>query len=266
MKSSTQAALLLAGAVLATQAAAQITFYEGEGFRGRSFSTQRPVGNLERYGFNDRASSAIVSRDRWEVCENARFEGRCMVLRPGNYPSLAAMGMGDRISSVRIVTRTASVPETRYAPAPLVTYDARRRPNERLFEAPVVSVRAVVGPPERRCWTEREQVSTGSDPNVPGAIAGALIGGILGHQVGGGRGKDVATAGGAVAGAALGANVGGGGPSYGRDVQRCETVARDTRPDHWDVVYTFRGLEHRVQMASPPGPTVTVNAQGEPRA
>ena len=88
-----------------------------------------------------------------------------MILRPGNYPSLSAMGMGDRISSARIVARTMPVPDTRYAPAPVVTYDARRRNDERLF----------------------------------------------------------------------------------------------------DVVYSFRGREHRMQMASPPGRTVTVNSQGEPR-
>ena len=47
-------------------------------------------------------------------------------------------------------------------------------------------------------------------------------GGVLGHQVGGGRGKDLATAGGAVAGAAIGANSGRGtGESYDRDVRRC---------------------------------------------
>ena len=36
--------------------------------------------------------------------------------------------------------------------------------------------------------------------NVGGAVVGALLGGVLGHQVGGGRGKDVVTAGGAIAG------------------------------------------------------------------
>src|SRR5207244_1954967 len=76
---------------------------------------------------------------------------------------------------------------------------------------PVASVRAVVGPPEQRCWVEREQVQSGGGPNVPGAIVGGVIGGILGHQIGSGRGNDAATAGGAVAGAAIGANVNRGG-------------------------------------------------------
>jgi uncharacterized protein YcfJ len=263
-------AVAVAGLTLATQAAAQVTFYEHEGFQGRSFTTQKQVGSFERFGFNDRASSVVVVRDRWEICEDVRFSGRCMVLRPGRYASLAAMGLNDRVSSVRAVTRTTRLDDNRYAPAPVAVYDARRRNNERLYEANVTSVRAVVGPSEQRCWVEREQVTQErSSANVPAAIAGALIGGILGHQVGGGRGKDVATAGGAIAGGLLGANIGrdsGGQQAYAQDVQRCATTPNQARPDHWDVTYDFRGQEHRMQMTAPPGRTVTVNAQGEPRA
>ena len=104
---------------------------------------------------------------------------------------------------------------------PRAAYDYRRRDQERLYEANVTSVRAVVGTPEQRCWVEREQVpQTQSNVNVPGAIAGAVIGGILGHQVGGGTGKDLATAGGAVAGAAIGANVGRDSGAAGADAER----------------------------------------------
>ena len=263
-------ALATAGIALSTQAAANITFYENEGFRGRTFATDREVRNFERAGFNDRASSVVVSgRDRWEACEDARFEGRCIVLRPGQYGSLAAMGLNDRISSVRIVARDRRVDDDRYAPAPVTAYDYRRRKEERLYEAEVTSARAVVGPPERRCWVEREQVSSSGEANVPGALVGAVIGGILGHQVGGGRGKDIATAGGAVAGAAIGSNVGrdGGGQGYGynQNVQRCESVPSQV-PTYWDVTYTFRGRDHRMQMTQDPGRTVKVNSQGEPRA
>ncbi len=247
---------------------AQIIFYEGEDFQGRSFTTGKKIGNLKRYGFNDRASSVVVMSDRWEVCENAEFNGRCAVLRPGRYPSLAAMGLNDRVSSVRTVSRDAYIDENRYAPAPVAAPDYRRRDNERLYQANVTSVHAVLGPPEQRCWVEQEQVpQEKSKANVPGAIAGALIGGILGHQVGNGRGNDIATVGGAVAGAAVGANVGrsGGQPATTQDVKRCENVPNQARPDHWDVTYSFRGQEHRVQMTTPPGSSVTVNAQGEPR-
>jgi uncharacterized protein YcfJ len=250
-------------------AAAQITFYEGEGFRGRTFTTEKQVGNFERYGFNDRASSVEVVGGRWEVCDNVRYSGRCTVLRPGRYPSLGSMGLNDRVSSVRAVNWNARVDDTRYAPAPVVARDFRRRNNERLYEANVTSVRAVVGTPEQRCWIERGEVSQDrGNANVPAAIAGAIIGGILGHQVGGGTGQDLATAGGAVAGAVVGSNVGRGGGQQvqAQDVQRCANVPGEARPDYWDVTYEFRGQEHRLQMSSPPGSTVTVNERGEPRA
>jgi uncharacterized protein YcfJ len=263
-------ALVVAGLAVATHAAAQVTFYEREGFEGRSFTTESGIGNFEQYGFNDRASSVVVLRDRWEVCEDARFGGKCVVLRAGGYPSLAAMGLDGRVSSVRSVSGTARIDDERYAPTSIPVYDNHRRHDERLYEANVTSVRAVVGPPEQRCWIEREQVvQERSGPNVPGAIIGAVIGGVLGHQVGGGHGKDIATAGGAVAGAAVGANVGrdgGGQQAYARDVQRCASAPSEGRPEFWDVTYKFRGQEHRMQMTDPPGPTVTVNGLGEPRA
>lgn len=269
MKAIFRHAIALAAVAMATQASAQITFYEHDGFQGRSFTTSKQVGNFERLGFNDRASSAIVASQRWEVCEDVRFGGRCVVLRPGHYSSLGAMGLNDRVSSVRVVNRNARIEEDRFAPAPAPVYDARRRNNEQLFEANVTSVRAIVGPPEQRCWVEREQVAQDSNnSNVPGAIAGALIGGILGHQVGGGTGKDLATVGGAIAGGAIGAQAGRDGQTQAartQNVQRCSNVPSQARPELWDVSYTFRGQEHRVQMTTPPGATIRVNRLGEPR-
>jgi uncharacterized protein YcfJ len=182
------------------------------------------------------------------------------------------MGLNDRVSSVRNVSRNAQVEEGRYAPPPPVAYDYRRRKNERLYQANVTSVRAVVGTPAQRCWLEREQVvqqGGRSEPNVGGAVLGAIIGGILGHQVGGGTGKDVATGLGVVGGAAIGANVGrnsGGQQVVTQNVQRCTSAPSQATPDYWDVTYNFRGQEYRVQMTTPPGATITVNRQGEPRA
>ena len=273
MNSVFRNALAMAGLAIATQAIAQVTFYEGEGFEGRSFTTQQRIGSFERKGFNDGASSAVVASDRWEVCEDNWYHGQCIVLRPGRYPSLAAMGLDNQISSVRTVSRNARIDENRYAPdpryvpAPLADNNYRRHNNEQLYEAQVTSVHAVVGPPEQRCWVEQEQVPQERKTNVGGAIAGAVIGGILGHQVGAGHGKDVATVGGAVAGAAIGANAGrdNGQQATTQDVQHCASTPSQARPEFWDVTYNFRGQEHRIQLAAPPGPTVTVNEQGEPR-
>jgi len=148
-------------------------------------------------------------------------------------------------------------------------YALSEPPRERLYEVQVQSVRAVVGPPEQRCWIERQQLVEEriDGPNVPGAIVGAVVGGVLGHQIGNGRGRDVATAGGAVAGAAIGANVGRGTEQvYNQDVQRCVTVDPGARPEYWDVTYQFRGVVHRVKMsAPPPGRFIIVDETGNPR-
>jgi len=145
------------------------------------------------------------------------------------------------------------------SPGPVNTSDDyRRRPNETVYEVPIASVHAVVGPAEKRCWIERQQVG---GPSVGGAVAGAIVGGIIGHQIGAGRGRDVATVGGAAVGGAIGANA---GRAYSRDVERCETTA-STTPDYWDVTYDFRGTEHHVQMTYAPGATIMVNRYGEPR-
>jgi uncharacterized protein YcfJ len=257
--------LLAAGALAAAgHAGAAITLYGGENFHGQSFTADRDVWNLDRSGFNDRASSVIVDRGRWELCEHARFEGRCVVLRRGQYPSLAPFGLGNAVSSLRPVAGGRQVTEVA-PPVVAQTYDYYPRHGEQLFTANVTSVRAVTTQAQQRCWVEREQVQR-SDPNIPGALIGGVLGGVLGHQVGSGRGRDVATAVGAVGGAAVGANVGSGGSRVvTQDVQRCATVQGNVNPDYYDVTYAFRGREHRVQMGTPPGPTVTVNGAGEPR-
>ncbi|MEO8383938.1 MAG: beta/gamma crystallin-related protein, partial [Betaproteobacteria bacterium] len=192
-----KSALAATTVLLATHAAAQISFYEDDGFRGRVFSANTQVNNFGNHGFNDRASSVVVDRGRWEVCSDAQFRGQCVVLRQGSYASLGALGMNDKISSVRPVNQRAVYQNEAPAPLPAPIYEYRQRPNERTYEAPVTSVHAVVGPPEQRCWVERQQVTDRGNANVGGAVVGALLGGVLGHQVGGGRGRDVATAGGA---------------------------------------------------------------------
>ncbi|QPF76531.1 glycine zipper 2TM domain-containing protein [Roseateles sp. DAIF2] len=249
-------------------ASAQVTLYEREGFEGSSWRTSRSVADLQRAGFNDRASSALVVGGRWEACEHAGFGGRCVLLRQGRYPSLSAVGLNERMSSLRPIGRYAREDEQRPEPAPL--YDARRRNNERLYQAEVTGSRAVVATSERRCWLESDQLPPERrQANVPAAIAGAVIGGILGHQVGGGSGRDLATAGGLVAGGLIGAQMGRSeapredGERAG--VRRCRDNPEHARTEYWDVSYRFRGQEHRVQMDRPPGATVTVNRQGEPR-
>ncbi len=253
------------------QVPAKVIFYEQESFGGRSFTAEGDVPDFSRYGFNDRSSSVEVFGAWFEVCQDGGYSGPCAVLRPGKYPSLVSMGLNNSISSTRVMGRDGRALDNRVVPsAPAAAlYDPRRRDNEQLYEASVTSVRAVVGTPEQRCWVERDQVALepGRSTNVPAAIAGAVIGGILGHQVGDGRGRDLATVVGVVAGGALGASIGRDGRPQvqAQDVQRCTSMPNQARPEMWDVTYNFRGQEHRVQMTSPPGATIIVNRDGEPR-
>ena len=117
------------------------------------------------------------------------------------YDSLAAVGMGDRISSVRPMERRARYVNEVPPPFDAPTYEYRQRPDERLYQADVTSVRAVVGPPEQRCWLERQQVveDRPAGANVPGAIARRRHWRASWHIRSAARGQDVATAGGAVA-------------------------------------------------------------------
>ena len=257
-------ALGLSALLLSASALAQITFYEGEGFRGRAFTTDRQAADFTRSGFNDRASSVVVDGGSWEACVDAGFQGRCVVLRKGSYDSLERLGVNDRLSSVRRAGSDRRDQDSMPEPLAQPNYDYRRRPNEQVYEAPVTSVRAVMGRPEQRCWVEREQVESRGGRNVGGGIVGGIIGGVLGHQIGGGRGKDLATVGGAVAGAAIGSNQGRGSSDESRDVRHCE-AAVEGAPEYWEVDYRFRNVDHHIQMSAPPGERIYVNRNGEPR-
>jgi uncharacterized protein YcfJ len=240
----------------------QVTFYERDNFRGRSFSTTSDIVDFRRSGFNDRASSMTVGGDRWEACDDAGFSGHCVFLRPGNYPSLASMGMNDSISSVRMVPPGMPVADDHWAPMPVPAYDARPRPHEQLFQAQVIASHAVFGTPTQKCWVEQTEVKDQRN-KVGGAVIGGILGGILGHNIARGNGATVAGAvGGAVVGGAIGNQNSG---TRVEDVQRCRDVPASGPPQYWDTVYTFQGVEHHVQTTEPAGATITVNRFGEPR-
>jgi hypothetical protein len=225
----TRTALAAVIPLFASQAMAQVVLYEREGFRGRSVVVDKEMRNLDRRGFGDRTASVVVERGRWEVCEQPRFQGRCAVLRRGNYDNLRGSGLEWNISSIRPAREGR-----RYESEPQAStgndYQYRRRANERTQEVPITQVRAIMGPPNQRCWVDRQAVPANGDP------AAAVIASILGYQV---------------------------GPAT-QTVQRCQTV--QGRPDHYDVSYNFRGSVRTVQMAAPPaGNTIIVNQRGEPR-
>lgn len=79
-----------------------------------------------------------------------------------------------------------------------------------------------------RCHKVEVQKNT-SDPNrVAGTATGAVVGGLLGNQIGGGRGRTLATVGGAVAGGAAGRHIQGQSQQNNGD-RVVQTVCERTR-------------------------------------
>ena len=125
-----------------------------------------------------------------------------------------------------------------------------------------------VSEPVRECWQETRHVSEGpfSYNHVGGTLLGGAIGTVLGNQVGHGRGKDVARVAGALIGGAIGHNVSvdrqrhlDGTPL--RTDERCEVRYRDSfveRIDGYDVTYEYAGREYVTRMPYDPGERIRV--------
>jgi len=144
--------------------------------------------------------------------------------------------------------------------------------------APVVRVDPIVRQvrietPRRECWDETRVVESRphiSDPAVGGrTLLGAVIGGVIGHQFGSGRGQDAAT----VAGAVIGSGVGYDSArrrSAGVEeqvVQRCATRYEneyEERIDGYRVTYEYHGRKYTTQMPYDPGEKIRVRVAVAP--
>lgn len=89
---------------------------------------------------------------------------------------------------------------------------------------------------------------------------GAIAGGVLGHQIGGGSGKVAATALGIFGGAILGNNIEGAPAAQTQTVQTC-TIQNvfENRVMGYNVTYEFNGKQYTVQLPRDPGPTILLN-------
>ncbi|MDJ0812553.1 MAG: glycine zipper 2TM domain-containing protein [Woeseiaceae bacterium] len=144
-----------------------------------------------------------------------------------------------------------------------VTYDyAKVLSSQPVFRTVTVKT------PVRECWQETEYYSTYERRRGAGgrALAGAVIGGVIGHQFGSGRGKDAATVAGSVIGAAI-----GHGPvrsvDVARPVERCATRyehRREQRIDGYDVVYRYHGQTYSTRMPYDPGRKIKVRVDIRP--
>ncbi|MEO8134181.1 MAG: beta/gamma crystallin-related protein [Betaproteobacteria bacterium] len=85
-------------------AAQEIILYQDDNFSGPRYSANTSVPDLGGAGFNDRASSVTIRGGSWQLCADSWYRGQCVTLNPGDYRSLSAMGLNDRVSSLREIS------------------------------------------------------------------------------------------------------------------------------------------------------------------
>jgi uncharacterized protein YcfJ len=131
-----------------------------------------------------------------------------------------------------------------------------------------------VSAPVQECWDDVEYYTVDQRPPGLGAktLAGAIIGGVIGHQIGSGRGNDAATVAGTLIGASLAnqsaySKGGYASTQYSRPVKRCETRYREhqeERIDGYQVVYRYRGQKYATRMPHDPGRSLRVRVDIRP--
>jgi len=179
---------------------------------------------------------------------------------------LVAMGgLGGLLS----VAASAAPPTVSYAYAPVVDVQ------------PIVRM-VQVERPRRECWEEQiyEQHPTrsavGPLGNAGATIAGGILGGVIGHQFGGGSGQDAMTALGALMGAAI-ASDRSSRRAYGYSsaahevgpvtVERCQTTSerfQEERLEGYRVTYQYLGRAYTMRTREPPGEQVKLRVQVAP--
>ena len=124
--------------------------------------------------------------------------------------------------------------------------------------------------PRQECWHEdvvhREPGSRSKTP----LVVGGIIGGAVGHQIGNGRGRDIAT----VAGALLGASIGNDmrnrnyrDREWVETQQVCREVVDYTEQRQvvaYEVTYRYQGRRYVTEMDHDPGARVRVEVDVAP--
>ncbi len=128
----------------------------------------------------------------------------------------------------------------------------------------VKPVKETIKTPRQVCQdvTVTRQKPVQDQHRIAGTAIGAVVGGLLGNQVGGGNGKKIATVAGAVGGGYAGNKVQGSmqaNDTYTTTETRCSTVT-DTSEKviGYDVKYQLDGKEGRVRMDNDPGSRIPV--------
>ncbi|MBC7470808.1 MAG: glycine zipper 2TM domain-containing protein [Ramlibacter sp.] len=132
-----------------------------------------------------------------------------------------------------------------------------------------------VAVPRTECrseWVREDRRSAAGQNGYGGAVLGGVAGALLGNRVGGGHGREAATAVGAVMGAFAGDQFANGDRrdrwdrgDEAREVKRCWTV-NDVQPriTGYRVNYDYHGQNYSTLLRENPGPVLQVRVTVDP--
>jgi hypothetical protein len=88
---------------------------------------------------------------------------------------------------------------------------------------------------------------------------GAIAGGAIGSNIGGGSGRVLATAAGVIGGAIFGDSIEGAPPPVARQVSSCTNqLSVENRVTAYNVVYEYGSKQYSIQLPNDPGPYLPV--------
>lgn len=102
---------------------------------------------------------------------------------------------------------------------------------------------------------------------LAGSVLGAVAGGVLGHQFGGGHGRTLATVAGAMAGGYAGNQAQAGlqdRDTYTTTRQQCRTVYdKQEKTLGYDVTYKIGDQQGKIRMDNDPGTRIPLDNRGQ---
>lgn len=130
-------------------------------------------------------------------------------------------------------------------------------------------IKETVKTPRRECRnvavTHRRPVQ--DENRITGSLLGAVAGGVIGHQFGGGHGKDIATVAGALGGGYAGNQIQGSmqdNDTYTTTQQRCRTVYdKSEKMLGYDVTYKIGDQQGKIRMDKDPGTQIPLDSNGQ---
>jgi uncharacterized protein YcfJ len=197
------------------------------------------------------AKSRRMPRDSGGRIPMIRLRGNCPFLRPEETVNKSFM-VGSVLGAI-VVTAGGAFAGIKYLGAG--------------NNAEVISAKELhktLKTPRQECHDEQvTRTKTPKDTHrLAGTGIGAVVGGLLGHQVGGGNGKILATVAGAAAGGYAGNKIEQKvqqGDTYTTTEQRCSTAYDTTEvAAGYQVVYVLDGKQHHVHLDHDPGKTIPV--------